>query len=159
MSDKRTNGVGKLGNMSNVSGELNRPKGYFLAATERASCGRPAFGCRTPSLFSLPLFRCPRTVRTPALCPRLIAASIARAWVQFTHAFCARSSSSAPRPSSSAPRSAVLTGSLFRSAYLADREACERYGRLDDHAGPTPLECASPAVSPGGLSAELEDDL
>lgn len=54
---------------------------------------------------------------------------------------------------------AVLTGSLFRSAYLADREACERYGTLDDHAGPKPLECASPAVSPGGLSAELEDDL
>ena len=76
----------------------------------------------------------------------------AREGVRFTHAFSAS-------PSSSAPRSAVLTGSLFRSAYLADREACERYGTLDDHAGPKSLECASPAVSPGGLSAELEDDL
>ena len=111
-------------------------------------------GIRLPhpfTFFAAP-FPCARSVRTPALCPRLIASSLARACVQFTHAFCAR-------PSSSAPCSAVLTGSLFRSAYLADRETCERYGTLDDHGGPKPLACAGPAVFPGGLAAELEDDL
>jgi|GEM_PF-4255307 len=46
-----------------------------------------------------------------------------------------------------------------RSAYLADREAGGRYGTLDDHGGPKPLACAGPAEFPGGLAAELEDDL